>query len=144
MKLPNNLGLKIYIIIFGIVALGNFLSLTSPEGSTYVYYNTLLRFNGAAATWYVLAILDAILGCLVVIPLALRAFAKPRVWSRLFQIFFILRIFTMFLGHNYEWIVIKSSFLGTPVMGWLLLGIWSAFMFPSFNEHYIYAFRSKQ
>jgi hypothetical protein len=144
MKLPNNLGLKAYVLLFTVVALGNFLSLTKPEGSTYIYYNTLLRFNDATIIWYALAILDAVLGCLAAIPLAFRAFSKPPVWIKLFQIFFVLRILTIFLGHNYEWVVLKSAFLGTPLMGWLTLGVWSIFMFPSFKEHYIYAFRSKK
>jgi Na+/melibiose symporter-like transporter len=144
MKLPNNLGLKAYVILFSIVAMGSFLSLTQTEGSTYVYYNTLLRFNSAALIWYVLAILDAILGCLTALPLTLRAFSKPPIWTRLFQIFFILRILTIFLGHNYEWVVLRSAFIGTPIVGWLTLAVWCGFTFPSFKEHFIYAFQSKK
>ena len=42
MKLPNNLGLKAYLILFGIISLGNFLSLTTSDGSAYIYYNTII------------------------------------------------------------------------------------------------------
>jgi hypothetical protein len=144
MKLPNNLGLKAYIILFFIFALGDLTSLTSPDGGTSLYYNTLLRFHHPAIIWYILAILDALLGCLTVIPMALRAFNKPPIWIHLFQILFILRIFTTFLGHNYEYIVLKSALIGTPIIGWLTLGIWAMFAFPSFKEHFIYAFITKK
>jgi len=144
MKLPNNLGLKAYTILFSIVALGNFLSLTTPDGGTYIYYNTMLRFHHGVIIWYVLAVLDAVLGCLTTIPLARRAFDKKPIWTQLFQLFFILRILTIFLGHNYEWVILRSAFFGTPVIGWLLLGIWGLFAFPSFKEHYIYAFQTKK
>ena len=144
MKLPNNLGLKAYLLLFGIIALGNFFSLTTSDGTTYIYYNTLLRFHHAAITWYVLAVLDALLGCLTVIPLARRAFGKTPILIQLFQIFFILRILLIFLGHNYEWVVIRSALAGTPLMGFILLGVWGLFIFPSFKEHYIYAFPSKK
>ena len=57
---------------------------------------------------------------------------------------FVLRILTIFLGHNYEWVVVKSALLGTPLMGWLILGVWGTFIFPSFKEHYIYAFGTRK
>ena len=143
MKLPNNLGLKAYIIIFTVVALGNFLSLIMPDGDTCIYYNTLLRFHHPAVIWYMLAVLDAVLGCLTVIPMALRAFEKPSVCLQLFQVFFVLRLFTTIFGHNYEWIVLRSAFIGTPLVGWLTLGVWTLFAFPSFKEHFVYAFRTR-
>jgi hypothetical protein len=143
MKLPNNLGLKGYTILFAIFAMGTLTSLTTPDGGTYIYYNTLLRFHPPSILWYILGLLDAILGCLAVIPLILRAWNRPPVVIQLFQLFFMLRIVMIFFGHNYEWLVIKSAFLGTPIIGWLTLGIWALFVFPSFKEHFIYAFRSK-
>ena len=144
MKLPNNLGLKVYLILFSIFALGDITALMLPDGATYIYYNTLLRFQHTAIIWYLGAILNAILGCLAIIPMYLRAFGKRPVCIQLFQMLFVLRIVTIFLGHNYESVVLKSAFIGTPVMGFLTLGIWSLFSFPSFKEHYIYAFQSKQ
>ena len=144
MKLPNNLGLKAYLTIFTVFSLGTLASLSSPDGNTYVYYNTLVRFHHPALIWYIFAALDAVLGCLSAIPLALRAFEKPVVWASLFQIFFFLRLLTTVLGHNYEWIILKSAFIGTPNIGWLTLLVWGIFTFPSFKEHYIYAFHPSQ
>jgi hypothetical protein len=144
MKLPRNLGLKAYTIIFTIFALGGLSALTSPDGETYIYYNTLLSFHSAAIISYSLAILDAVLGCLAIIPLTLRAFERPQIWARILRILFILRIMTLFLGHSYEWIVIKSALVGTPIIGWLTIGVWGLFIFPSFKEHFIYAFQSKK
>ena len=100
MKLPRNLGLKAYLILFMIVATGNLLSLTMPDGENYIYYNTLLRFHHPAIIWHILGMLDGILGCLATIPLARRAFDMPSVWTGLFRLFFILRNVTLYLGHN--------------------------------------------
>lgn len=143
MKLPNNLGLKAYIILYTIFALGTFTALTAPDGSTCVYYQTLLILHPPAFVWYVLALLDASLGCLAVIPMTLRAFGKPRILGDFFQMLFVLRLLSTFLGHNYEYMVLKSAFIGTPAVGWITLGVWGLFAFPSFKEHYVYAFRTK-
>ncbi len=143
MKLPNKLGLKAYLIVFSILAFGNFTSLLIPDGNSFIYYNTLLRFQSIAVIWYVLAIVDAILGCFTVIPLIFQAWNKKPFLTGLFKIFFALRIITIFLGHNYEWVILKSSFIGSPVLGISTLAIWIAFSFPSFKEHYSYAFHSK-
>jgi hypothetical protein len=140
MKLPTNLGLKAYLILFAIFAFSNLMALISSDGATAIFYNTMTIFFSPAIIWYLLAALDALLSCLTVLPLCLRAFGQTPRWTGLFQWLFILRIICIFAGHRYEYIVLKSSFLGTPLLGWLALGVWTLFVFPSFKEHYIYAF----
>jgi hypothetical protein len=144
MKLPNNLGLKAYIILFAIFAWGSFTALITPDGGTHIYYNTFLRLHNLAIIWFIFAILDSLLGILTVIPLLLRAFEKPLICPRVIRHLFILRLFMIIPGHNYEWVVLKSTFIGTPTVGWITLGVWALFTFPSFKEHFVYAFRSKE
>ena len=141
MKLPANLGLKIYLIIFGIFCFSDLMALSLPEGGTYIYYNTLLTFYHPAGIWYVFAILNALLSCLCLFALFRRAFSLTPVWKELFQWLFFARIATAILGHNYEFLALKSAFIGTPVIGYISIGVWFLFTYPSFKEHYCYAFK---
>ncbi len=144
MRLQNNLGLKLYLILFTIFSFSALLTLFEPRAAQYIYYNTLIRFYPLATAWYLLAILNACLACTSIIPLFYRAFALVPKWTKLFQWLFFLRLIATFIGHNYEFIIVKSSIMNNPLIGALGLGIWMLFVFPSFKEHLIYAFRSKK
>jgi hypothetical protein len=144
MRLPINLGLKIYLIIFTIFTASSLLSLSVAEGVTYTYYNILFILHKPSGIWYILAILNALLSCLVIIPLYRRAFKQPSILIKLFQCLFYVRIGTTLLGNNYEAVIIQSAFKGSSIlMGLITLGVWIIFLYPSFKEHYIYSFRSK-
>ena len=141
MRLPINLGLKIYLCLFAIICASSLTALLIPEGGTFIYYNTLLTFNERATTWYTLAIFDATLSCLAVIPIFRRAFNLPLHYEKFFQLLFFLRLAGLTLGHNYEYLVLKAAFRGTPLIGWITIAVWFLFIFPSFKEHYSYAFK---
>ncbi len=144
MRLPINLGLKIYLGLFTIFAASSLISLAVPEGIAYTYYNILLILYEPSGFWYIMAILNAILSCTTIIPLYRRAFNLSAIWTSLFQSLFFVRLGTTLLGHNYEAVIIKSAFKGSSLlMGFVTLGVWLLFIFPSFKEHFIYAFRSK-
>ena len=92
MKLPNNLGLKIYLAFFTVFSFSCLLSLAIPETPSYIYYNSMIKFCPPAAIWYILAIMDAILNFTGVIVLIRRAFGLKAQWTTLFQWFFFLRL----------------------------------------------------
>ena len=141
MKLPTNLGLKIYLILFGIFSFSNLIALSSPEGAAHIYYNILLTFHPPAGIWYVLAILNAVISCACMIPLFRRAFCLGPLWLKFFQWLFFMRLGSTLLGHNYEFITLKSSFTGTPIIAYISIGVWLLFVYPSFKEHHDYAFK---
>ncbi len=144
MRLPTNLGLKLYLILFTIFATGSLISLAIPEGGTFTYYNIIIGLWDTARIWYILALLDAILSCVTFIPLFRRAFTLAPRWTRLFRCLFILRVATFFWGHNYEFLVVRAAFHGTPYIGGITLGVWLLFIYPSFREHHTYAFGPKK
>ncbi len=141
MRLPNNLGLKIYVALFAIFCLCGLANISLSESETYTYYNTLLTLHPPSRAWYVFAILDSILSCVSVVPLTLRAFAKPRQDIRFFQCLFFLRLVALLPGNHYQYMVVRSAFHGSTLMGLLTLGTWAIFIFPSFKEHHTYAFK---
>ncbi len=143
MRLPTNLGLKIYLIIFAIFTFSSLISLSRPDGITYTYYNILLTLHAPAGIWYILAILNALISFTILIPLYRRSFNLTGIHIKLFKWLFFVRILTTLLGHNYEVVIIKSAFQGASIlMGIIALSIWLLFLYPSFKEHFIYSFRS--
>jgi hypothetical protein len=141
MKLPTNLGLKIYLILFGLFSFSELIALSTTESAAYIYYNTLLTFHPPAGTWYVLAIVNAVISCACMIPLFRRAFSLPRLWIKSFQWLFWMRLGSTVLGNNYEFVTLRSCLIGTPLIAYILIVVWLLFFFPSFKEHYIYAFK---
>ena len=143
MRLPNNLGLKIYLIIYTIFSLTGLQALSHPKAAVFTYYNILITFDPSAGIWYVFSVLDSLIGCLIIIPLFRRAFSMVNLWTRLFRWVFYARIATTILGHNYEYLAIRSSFYNAPMLGYITLGVWVLFLYPSFRELHTYAFRTK-
>ncbi len=141
MRLPNNLGLKVYIALFALFCLSHLASLCLPTSEAFIYYNTLFTFYAFSRILYMFAILDAALACLSVIPMALLAFERPQQNVRFFQWLFFLRLATLLPGNNYQYVIVKSAFHGSMLLGVLTLGIWALFILPSFKEHHAYAFK---
>ena len=141
MRLPMNLGLKIYLCLFAVIAGASLTALLTPDGTTFIYYHTLRTFHPPASIYYTMAIFDAALSCLISVVLFRKAFNLPPLYESSLRILFALRVAGLFLGHNYEFVSLKASFHGAPLMGWITLGIWGLFIFPSFKEHYLYAFK---
>ncbi len=144
MRLPINLGLKLYLIVFAVFAILSVLSIGVPDGSAFIYYNVLWRLNPVSMIWYALAMLDVIVTCLCLVPLFERAFSQPPRWIRFYQWLFVMRAITFIVGHNYEFLNVRSAFHDTPLRGYLYLGIWLLFMYPSFKEHYTHSYRLKK
>ena len=141
MRLPNNLGLKIYVALFAVYCLSNLANLSLAAGEAYIYYNTLLTLHNPSRIWYVLAIMDNIFSCLCLIPLTRRAFTRPRQDIKFFQWLFLLRLATLLPGNHYPYMIVKAAFNGSSTLGMLTIGTWAIFIFPSFKEHYTYAFK---
>ena len=144
MRLTNNLGLKIYTVIFAAYAGSSLISLEHPEGTTGMYYKTLATLHHPSMFWYIMALVNAVFTCAAVIPLFDRSFNRPGNAIKFFQYLFFIRLATALLGHNYELVTIKSAFLSAPLVGIASLGIWLLFMFPSFKEHAVYAFSTQK
>ncbi len=143
MRLPINLGLKVYLLLFAIFAITTLVSLCSPEGDTFIYYNIILRLNPLGFLWYALAIFDAIITCMVIAPLSEKAYSRTSHWIIFYRWLLILRIPAFCLGHNYDFLMLRAAFHDTPARGYITLGVWLLFLYPSFREHYKLVFHSK-
>ena len=141
MRLPNNLGLKLYVAIFAVFCLCGLMNLSLSGSEINTYYSTLFTLHLPARAWYVFAILDGIFSCLSVIPLTYRAFTMPPQNIAFFQWLFFLRLSALLPGNNYQYVVVKAAFHGSMLLGLLTLGVWAVFIIPSFKEHHAYAFK---
>lgn len=141
MRWPKKLGIKLYCFFFIWIALGGIASLLLPETEAFTYYHTMIAFHKPHAIHHTLAILDAWMTIIAIIPLCLYAFNAPRWGAWFFQPLFFTRIIADIVGRNYEWQFLKSTFHSYPAAAALSLGLMVLVLLPSYQAHFAYAFK---
>lgn len=137
-------GLKVYFFIFFLLALGKALSLFSPQAPIYIYYHIMQAFHPASRIHYEFALFSAGLTLLCLIPVFFQAFLFPKMSLPLFKALFIMRLLADLFGHNYERQFFSGSLISEPLVGWAHLALFLLILFPSYQAHYLYAFKKAQ
>lgn len=135
MKILNKLGYKTYFLIFGWLCFGELGILLNSSSDVFIYYRVLQSFYPPSAILYVLALLRAIVNIICLIPLYGFAFSKPIPWIKPLKILLFVRVLLDLVGHNYEWLSVKSLFYIKPFLPVCALAVWVGINFVSYKAH---------
>lgn len=136
MQWTKGLAHKIYFVVFAWFCLGELAGLFTAESDTFLYYNILGTLHSGGSTAYHFAILRAVTNTLCLAPLFCVAFNKQiNALNWLFKPLLIVRVVADIIGHNYEWLFMKSMAHEAGLAGFIPLGIYIAFILPSYQAH---------
>ena len=120
------------------LSLGQVLSLMAPDQDIYIYYHVIKTFFPIAAIHYYLALISSLLTLLALYPLFAYAFHGKQRALWLFGPLFFIRFFADILGHNYEFLFLKSHFTNELTHGLIFLTFAILLILPSYYAHYKY------
>lgn len=144
MKLPKNLGWKIYFVFFFFWASSYTFELLWPHTAIHLFYRILMAFHGTLKIFFIFNVVYAFFELLAAIGIYLYiyeiSFLDRRIWRHIFWIRIILSLF----GRLYETIFVKSLIVNAPSVGWAFLISAASLLIPSYLILYKYAFRKEQ
>jgi hypothetical protein len=144
MKWHDRLGWKIYFFVFAWTALGELLTLLSPDTASFIFYKVMEAFHPPYGCFYWISVASAALSLLAIFPLFRFSFRKPYADTLFWRNIFFLRLAGDLIGKKHTLIYMKSVLAVSPVTGVLLLLLSAAFLFPSYLIHFRCAFPNKE
>lgn len=140
MKIAQNLGWKIYLAFFFVIALGNFCNLFFPDSPSYIFYHVFMSFHALTGFFYFLNIVSAILTLLTIAPIFFTIYGKKGrsiIWRYLFWLRAVFDIF----GRYYEFVTFKSFWKDEAGLGLAYLASLLLLLGPSYWIWFKFSFR---
>jgi len=144
MKIFQNMGWKLYLILFATVSAGNFLTLFNDQSPNFLHYQVMITFHPSSRILYVLNIVSASLTMASVVPVFLYIYRLRFLPAKFWQYLFFLRLVMDLTGRRYETIFIKSLFHQELWVGLSFVTCLLVVLFPSYLLGFRYAFRRKR
>lgn len=135
---------KVYFFFSLFAASSSIIGMLYMDSPAAQYYKILMILNQRYWMHYSLYQSTIALEALSIIPLFLFVFHKKFLNPWVWQILFCLRILFLFLGHSYEWMMIKSYIHSNATLAIASITIVAMLLFPSFLAHFLYAFQQKK
>lgn len=142
--LPPQLIWKGYFFLWTWLCLGNLLSLLYPHSDSFIFYHIIKTILPEKNFIYYLALTNAFINLLCLLPLFGYSFNKPLYGKTFWQLCFFFRIIFEILGTRQEQLFLLSFFSTSAQAGLSLLFAILAFTIPSYLGHYRYVFHKKR
>lgn len=135
---------KIYFFIYCFPVINNLISLLTRDSVIDQYYQILIAFKKTYFIWYAFNIGSIVIDGLSLIPLYLFIFQKRFLNTFIWKSLFIIRVTLLFVGHSYEWKMIKSFFYADIAIASSLVIFLMLFNIPSYAGCFQYTFHQKK